>query len=280
VDPTIINQILPIYDWIVSIMVPWGFAALFLLALVESVIFIGLIAPGEVVVVGAAFVASSSDLPIALVFVLAYVGSVMGIVLGYTLGRWLGFEGLRVNIRRWNDLWADRRRLSRILTIDEGLVDDTVGFFKEHGMLTVFGSRFAAGAKGVIPPIAGAAKMRFRKFLAASALGGLIYTAALVAMGWFIEYNIAIAEEVMRGFGWFGAAVLVVLLVFAFIVIRGFAVRRRRHYMAEKGFDVEDQTTIGERLVAKVEERVSSRTDKFQAVGKLEEPDNSETPEC
>lgn len=266
-DPSLINQIVPIYDWIVSIMVPWGFAALFLLALVESVIFIGLIAPGEVVVVGAAFVASSSELSIALVFTLAYIGSMLGVTLGYVLGRWLGFEGLRRNIHRWNDLWAHRKRLSKVLTIDEGFVDDTVSFFREHGVLTAFGSRFAAGAKGVIPPIAGASRMRFRKFIAASALGGFLYTAALVAMGWFIEYNIAIAEAVMRGFGWFGAGVLVALLVFAFVVIRGFAVRRRRRYLAEKGFDVEDQTTIGERLVARVEEKVVSRIDHHDEEG-------------
>lgn len=244
---------MPVYNWLASTMVPWGLVALFGLTVLESIMLVGIAVPGEVTVVGAAFVAASGSAPIGIVFVVSWLGSLVGASIGYAVGRKMGFDGIHRIIGSWNARWAGGR-LEKILTVDAGFIDDTVRYFARHGVLTVFAARFAIGAKGFIPPIAGAAKMRIRRFLPATIAGTLLYTAFLVFVGWFLELNAQIAGQLMAGFGWFGAASLIVLVIFAMSVIRGYAVRRRRLYLEEQGFDVHDQTTVGERLVRRIDQ--------------------------
>lgn len=248
----LLEPVEPIYEWLVSVMVPWGVIATYVLSAIESVPFVGLIVPGEVTVVAGAFVAASAQHPIWWVFLAAWLGSLLGVVTGYAVGRKVGFDGLRQFIHAWNGRFEDTS-LERWVTVDAGYIEDTVGYFSQHGVLTTFAARFAVGAKSFIPPIAGAAKMRFSHFLAASAAGTFLYQAFLVFVGWFLEFNAVLAANIMRGFGWLAAVVLIVLLLFAMSVIRGYAVRRRRMFLEDQGFDVADQTTIGERIVHRID---------------------------
>lgn len=251
-NQTLLQSVQPVYDWLASTMLPWGVVGLFGLAVAESIMFVGVLVPGEVTVVGAAFVAAGGSAPIALIFALAWLGSVLGSTIGYAVGRRMGFSGIDQLIARWNGRW-EAHRFERWLTVDAGFIDDTMRYFERHGILTVFAARFAVGAKGFIPPIAGAAKMRFRQFIPATLAGTFVYTAFLVFVGWFLNLNAQIAGQLMAGFGWFGALSLLALVVFAMMVIRGYAVRRRRMYLEEQGFDVHDQTTVGERLVRRID---------------------------
>lgn len=248
----LLEPIEPIYLWLVSIMVPWGIIATYILAAIETVPFLGFLVPGEVTVVGAAFIVSGAGRSIWMVFLAAWLGSLLGVIAGYVVGRKVGFDGLRAFIRAWNERFEDTS-LEKWVTVDAGYIEDTVGFFTQHGVLTTFAARFAVGAKSFIPPIAGAARMKFRKFFAASAAGTFLYMGFLVFVGWFLEFNAVLAGEIMKGFGWVAAVVLVLLVFFAMSVIRGYAVRRRRMFLEEQGFDVSDQTTIGERLVHRID---------------------------
>lgn len=244
----LLHTVQPLYNWLVAIMVPWGVLALFALSFLESLYIIGLFTPGEVIVVAAALVATASNsVPIWVVLLVAWLGGVIGVAFGYGVGRWFGLERMRKLME-----WCAATRIGRLLKLDPGLVDDLAEYFKHHGTMTVFGARFAYGAKGLIPPIAGATDMAFWPFIGASATGGLLYTAALTVVGWFLQKNVALAGRIMQSIGWFAGVVFVALFIFAFIMIKRFASQRKERYLQKQGIPREDPRFVARTFWKKI----------------------------
>jgi membrane protein DedA with SNARE-associated domain len=86
----------------------------------------------------------------------------------------------------------------------------------------VFLSRFVAFLRAATPFLAGTAAMNYRTFLAYNAMGGLVWGATAVVLGYFAG---ATYQVVAARFGEIAAAVVAVTAVIALIVYR---VRRRR----------------------------------------------------
>lgn len=255
----LLQSVQPIYHWLVQIMWPWGLVALFALTFFESLYLIGLLTPGEVTVVAAALVAAGGKtVPIWSVLLVAWLGGLSGVAFGYAVGRKFGI----VRVRRLM-AWCAATRIGRMLKLDPDFVDDITEYFNHHGVMTVFGARFAYGAKSFIPPIAGATKMKFGPFIGASALGGLGYTAALVVVGWFLQQNVALAGRIMKSIGWFASAIFVALLIFAIVMLKRFASRRKALYMEKHGIPYEDSRFLARTFWKKISffDEVSSTND-------------------
>lgn len=232
----LLQTVQPVYNWLAGIMMPWGLMALFVLTFLESLYLIGLLTPGEVTVVAAALVAAGGNsAPLWLVLIVAWLGGVVGVAFGFAVGKWFGIERIRHFME-----WCAATRIGRWLKLDPGFIDDICAYFDKHGVMTVFGARFAYGAKSFIPPIAGATNMKFVPFIAASSVGGFAYTFALVAVGWFLQKNVAIAGRIMESLGWFAAIVFVALFVFAFVALRHFAQKRKAAYLDKQGLPHDD----------------------------------------
>lgn len=221
----LLQSVQPIYNWLGGIMVPWGLILLFILTFLESIAFVGMFTPGEVVVVAAAFAATGVGIPLAWILIIAFLGGFIGVIFGYAVGRKLGFERMRTYLVRWS-----HTRVGRLLKLDPGVIDDVHDYFEKHGVLTVIGARFAYGAKSFVPPIAGAARMNFLKFAAGSGLGGLVYTSLLVLVGWLLQRNIVIAGTIMKSLGWFAGVVFALLVIFALVVLKKFADKRKAQF--------------------------------------------------
>ena len=255
----LLQSVQPLYHWLVQIMLPWGLVALFVLTFLESLYLVGLFTPGEVTVVAAALVAAGGKtVPIWSVLLVAWLGGLCGIAFGYTMGRWFGIVRVRKLMA-----WCAATRVGRFFKLDPGFVDDITEYFNHHGVMTVFGARFAYGAKSFIPPIAGATRMNFGPFIAASALGGILYTTALVIVGWFLQQNVALAGRIMKSIGWFASAVFVALFVFAFVMLKRFATRRKNLYMEKHGIPYEDPRFLARTFWKKISffDEVSSTND-------------------
>lgn len=235
----LIESIQPIYDWLHVIMVPWGLLALCGLSILESLYLIGLFTPGEVLIVTAALVAAGGGAPLWLVAVSAWVGTFIGLIIGYYTGRWLGLEGVRRLMHSWNNRMDDYKILE-FAKVDPDLVDDVTEYFGKHGALTTFGSRFAYGAKSIIPPIAGATRMNFFEFISLSSAGSAIYISLLIFVGWILERHADLATKIMKGIGWFAGATFAALALFAFYTIRRYALRRREAFFEAKGIPHEE----------------------------------------
>lgn len=232
----LLQTVQPVYNWLVGIMMPWGLVALFVLTFLESLYLIGLLTPGEVTVVAAALVAAGGQsVPLWTVLVAAWLGGIFGVAFGYAVGAWFGIERIRTFME-----WCAATRIGRWLKLDPGFIDDICTYFDKHGVMTVFGARFAYGAKSFIPPIAGATNMKFLPFIAASGIGSFAYTLALVVVGWFLQQNVALAGRIMQSIGWFAAFVFVVLFAFAFFALRHFANKRKTEYLDKQGLPHDD----------------------------------------
>jgi len=126
-----------------------------LLVFGEAALFIGFVLPGETAVIVAGVVASQGHVNVGLLCLLVVVSAIAGDSVGYAVGHRYGDSLLKLPIVR------DRRvSIERAL---DGLA--------KRGPVYVFVGRFTAFLRAVMPGLAGMSKMRYRRFLAANALG-------------------------------------------------------------------------------------------------------------
>lgn len=144
--------------WIEPAIVTYGVLALLVILYFES---FGVPLPGESALIAASLLAVRGDLAIGHVFMAAWLGAVLGDSTGYLIGR----IGGRPLLNRFGYLVKlTPERLSRL----EKTVE-TKGFFM------VLTARFIVVLRQLNGLIAGSAGMPWPHFVAANALGGLLW---------------------------------------------------------------------------------------------------------
>ncbi len=176
----------------------WGYAIVGLGAMLESAAFVGLIIPGETLVLIAGFLAGQHVFDVDALIVSAALGAIAGDNIGYALGRHLG--------RRWAVRYGARFGVTpeRLERVDV--------FFRRHGGKSVFVGRFVSFGRALVPFIAGSARMRRPVFLLYNAAGGAVWASLFVLLGYFVG-------EAARL--WVGRA-SAVLGIILFVVLLGF----------------------------------------------------------
>lgn len=184
--------------------------------LVIGVESLGIPLPGEIVLVSAALLASRHELDVSPVWiaVAGSAGAIVGDSIGYAIGRRYGtalFAGL------------GRRFPSHFGPTHVAFAENV---FVRWGVLAVFFGRFIALLRIFAGPLAGALAMHYPRFLAANALGGIVWASGTT----FAVYSLGvIAETWLSRFSWIGliAAAVVGLTI-------GFVVKRKTKRMAER----------------------------------------------
>lgn len=185
----------------------WSYFVIFLAAALESAAFLGLVIPGESVMLASGFFAHQGLLELDAVIVVGIVGAILGDNIGYQLGSHLGREWL---LRHGTRFGLKPRRL-----------DKAEAFFARHGAKAVFFGRFVGFARALVPFLAGASRMSYRQFIVYNAIGAVLWTLACVLLGYFLGASWRVAEEWISRTG----LVIGVLLTAAAI---GMWIRRRR----------------------------------------------------
>jgi membrane protein DedA with SNARE-associated domain len=99
-------------------------------------------------------------------------------------------------------------------------------YFADHGGLAVFLGRFVGVVRGVVPVVAGTARMPYRRFLPWNIAASLAWTGAVMSAGYLIGRNV---ESLVS------RASLVVTGVVVVGVGTWWVVARRRRRAAGKG---------------------------------------------
>lgn len=186
----------------------WSYVVVFILTAGETSAFVGVLLPGETVILLASAIAGRGDLNAVLLATLVVTGGMTGDSLGYALGRWYG--------RRPNARLTHRARPgSRI-----GRAHDVL---MRHGGAAVVGGRFIGFVRTFLPFAAGASGMPYRRFFLFSTVASLIWGIGNVLLGYFAG---AAATDFLHAAGPIGAAVLAVVTVAPFGLVR--LLRRRR----------------------------------------------------
>ncbi len=147
-----------------SIPGPWAVGAIFFLAAAETALFLGFLIPGEIAVILGGVLASRAHVPLAGVLVAAIAGPILGDSVGYFLGRRYGENVLH---KRQQKRWAKAQ-----------------SWIKKKGAPAVFIGRFVAFIRSFVPAAAGAAKMRYRRFLPWNVAAGVLWGAGSALLGY------------------------------------------------------------------------------------------------
>lgn len=183
----------------------WTYLVVGAFAFLETGAFVGLIAPGEtVVILGGAVAgqgATSLYLTIAIVWTCAWAGDSASFMLGRHLGRdFVLRHGHRVRLSR-----------ERFAQVED--------YFARHGGKTILLGRFIGIVRSLAPFIAGSSGMRYAGFVPYSILGTGVWSATFTLVGYFASQSIDTAAEV-AGQGAFLFASFIVTIVVIVVAVR------------------------------------------------------------
>ena len=159
----------------------WSYLIILLAAALECAAFAGLLVPGESLVLASGFLAHRGVLGLDSVIVAAGLGAMLGDNIGYQLGARLGRGWL---LRHGRRLGVTERRMGR-----------AERFFARHGPKAVFVGRFVGFARALVPFVAGASRMSYRRFLLYDTLGAAIWTVGFVLLGYGLGASWRVAER-------------------------------------------------------------------------------------
>ena len=183
----------------------WTYLLVGVFAFAETGAFVGLLVPGETVMILGGAVAGQGAanvyLMIAIAWFCAWAGDSTSFFIGRRLGRgFLTRNGPRVGI--------GPERLERI--------DD---YFSRHGGKTIFLGRFVGFVRAFAPFIAGSSGMRYRAFVPYSILGTGLWVASAIVIGYLFSRSIDSALS-YAGKGAFVLGTLIVIVVGAVTIQR------------------------------------------------------------
>ena len=159
----------------------WSYLIIFGAAMLECAAFAGLLVPGESLVLASGFFAHQGILELDAVIAAVALGAVAGDNIGYLLGARLGRDWL---LKKGSRFGLRKKRLAQV-----------DAFFQRQGPRAVFIGRFIGFARALVPFVAGASGMSYRRFVVADALGAGLWTVAFVALGYVLGASWQVAEK-------------------------------------------------------------------------------------
>jgi membrane protein DedA with SNARE-associated domain len=180
------------------------------LVFAEDALFVGFVLPGETAAILGGVAASLSHVSLTLITLIVVAAAIVGDSIGYEVGARYGTRLLSVRAlqRRRDRLDAARATLAR------------------RGGVAVFLGRFVAFLRAVMPFLAGTSHMRYRRFLAYNAAGGLVWGVGSVLLGYLAGNSYAAIEKTA---GRVAAIVVAVLVVAGLLAWRIREWWRHRH---------------------------------------------------
>lgn len=192
-----------ILDILLPHLTHWGYSIIVLMTFLETSAFLGLLVPGESVVVIAGLLASRGILELGDVIWTATLGAIMGDTVGYFIGHRFG-EGFFLKYGRY--FFFKREYLI-----------EAQRFFGKHGGKTVFLGRFMSWLRSFAPVVAGISRMPYPKFLLFNVAGGAAWTAIFSLLGFFVGNSWGIIKVYLGRVGIFAFMSGVVIIYFYFL---------------------------------------------------------------
>ncbi len=183
-----------------------GYIFMFLLMIVE----------GPIVTMAAAFLASLGLFSLPFVLFISVFGDLVGDFLWYSIGR------------RWGLSFV--RGPGKYIGITENTIQKMDRFFERHGGKTIFFVKSTTGLCLVTFVAAGVARMDLKKFFWYSLLGGFVWSATLVGLGYFFGVLYAEIAQYISWAGW----IVGILAILTFVVIGLYKKGKARKLLSEK----------------------------------------------
>jgi membrane-associated protein len=138
------------------------------LAFAEAALFFGFLLPGETAVIVGGVLAYRHSVSLTVMAMVVVVAAILGDSVGYEVGKRYG----------------GRLLASRVFARHQDAIANGQSFLRRSGGRAVFLGRFTAFLRAVMPGMAGASQMPYRKFLLFNALGGLSWGLGFTVLGY------------------------------------------------------------------------------------------------
>jgi membrane-associated protein len=137
---------------------------------IETGLLIGFFLPGDSILFSAGLVAAAHGninivILVTAIFLAAFFGDQVGFVIGRVVGR----------------PYLDKKESPRI----KRMIAKSEAFYEKYGWWAVVIARYFPWIRTFVPPIAGAAKMNYYKFLSANALGAFLWGVGITLAGFY-----------------------------------------------------------------------------------------------
>ena len=137
---------------------------------IETGLLIGFFLPGDSILFSAGLVAAAHGninivILVTAIFLAAFFGDQVGFVIGRVVGR----------------PYLDKRDSPRM----KRMIAKSEVFYEKYGWWAVVIARYFPWIRTFVPPIAGAAKMNYYKFLSANALGAFLWGVGITLAGFY-----------------------------------------------------------------------------------------------
>ena len=167
-----------IESWVLAAGYPGVAAIIF----AETGLLLGFFPPGDSLLLSVGFLAQRGHLSVWVLIPLLIASAVLGDATGYAIGRRLGPRLFGKEEGRF----FRRSRLDR-----------AAEFYARHGGKTIVIARFVGFIRTFAPTVAGAAGMGYLRFSAFNVLGGAIWVASLVGIGYVLGGQVESLELYM-----------------------------------------------------------------------------------
>jgi membrane-associated protein len=168
-----------------------------LIIFIETGVLIAFFLPGDSILFAAGLIAGSrDDINIWILITAIFLGAFIGDQMGYVLGR------------KYGRSYLERHSSPRI----DRMIARAEEFYAKYGWSAVILARFYPWIRTFMPPIAGIGKMNYYKFLAANALGALIWGCGITLLGYYAVLIPGLKES-SRGIAIFFVVLTIVITV-------------------------------------------------------------------
>ncbi|MHA6667909.1 DedA family protein [Homoserinimonas sp. A447] len=184
----------------------------------ETSVLIGLIVPGDTVVIVASTGIANVVEYVALI-VAVVLGSLLGESVGFALGRYFGpkIQSSRLGRRLGEDHWVRAEN-----------------YLDRRGGIAVFISRFLPVLHSLVPLTVGMSTMSYRKFLAWTVPACVIWATAYASVGWAAAESYRELSERLHYAGYVFAGIFALFAIIVLVVKKVLA-RTEARYMTHRG---------------------------------------------
>ena len=204
----IINNLLPQLEHFRIL----GYWLVLLISLLESLVLVGVIVPGAVVVVFAGTLAAQGYFDIGDLIWFAAIGAILGDGISFLLGQ------------HGTGLFKEKNKFLKPSYLETGKQ-----FLDKHGAKSIFLGRFIGPIRAVIPFIAGLSEMAAKRFFFWNILSAFAWAASHIIAGYFLGHAWRLVEVWTTRAGIFLA--VLILILFCANLLKRFIVKQGRQLL-------------------------------------------------
>ena len=146
-----------------------------IIVFIETGFFVGFFLPGDSLLVTAGVFSAAGVIPLKWILLPVMLCAILGDQIGYWIGR---VAGVAI-YKREDSFFFKRRHLQR-----------AHDFYEKYGGSTIIMARFIPIIRTFCPPVAGAARMSYPRYLLYDIFGGAIWVGTMILGGFFLGRTI------------------------------------------------------------------------------------------